>query len=286
MLNSKKTIVIILASLAVLVVGVFGYRRYAEFCQPPLQSDAYLRDQIDRGIVVRATNPAIIRELDAGLKEYKKKRNWGEWWQETTFSGCSKIFPPQQIILPGAPFMPTITPPQLPPQTQAPADTRSWGERFRDKTIPEVPGVTWQTYTNNEYGFEMEYPVGWGIQETNLSVSQNTNLKPNLKFYIEPYKWHAEVLYLSLSKGTIRDLFFRKDTYWTDRINKGLTPDASVGATSAYIYFSERYDPQIDLNILFEKDNFTYDFSQSMGARSYGNDKIIEHMIKTFHFLK
>ena len=41
-------------------------------------------------------------------------------------------------------------------------DTRTWGERLRDKTIPQVPGVTWQTYTNTEYGFEMEYPKGFG----------------------------------------------------------------------------------------------------------------------------
>ncbi len=288
MLIGKKTIVIILASLAIFVVGVFGYLRYAEFCQPILQSDAYDRDQIKRGIVVRATNPAIIRELDAGLKEYNKKRSWGEWWQETKFSGCSKIFPPQQITLPAPfmPVMPTMTPQQVPPQTQTPTDTRSWGERFKDPAIPEVTGVEWQTYTNKEYGFEMEYPMGMEIETGGNSQDGSAYIY----FDPSPHRPFNTFLAITVSSKSLRERF-QEDLYVVYRRKlENMTPDATINGLGIIIEGPDE-DPNSNgsnaLVVYLEKYGHSYHFVEVHHESDNERDmQIIERMIKTFHFLK
>ena len=72
---------------------------------------------------------------------------------------------PVPVPVPRPSPMPTTTPQVLSTAApQASVDTRSWGERFRDPTIPQVTGVAWQTYTNKEYGFQLQYPKGWDVE--------------------------------------------------------------------------------------------------------------------------
>ena len=193
-------------------------------------------------------------------------------------------FPPD-ISIGQTPLPPGLTPSSIPSETISPTpagDIRTWGERFRDPTIPEVPGVTWQTYTNKEFGFEMEHPVGWGVQETNAQISREVTLE----FYVNPYKKYTNPLFLNLSKGTIHDNFSHRGNYWINRIKKGLAPDANIKGIDVYIDTSEWHSTQNDLGLYFEKNGFIYSFQERMGASSYENNNIIEHMIKTLHFLK
>ena len=286
MLNDKKTIVIILASLTVLVIGIFGYLRYAKFCQPTLESDAYMKIQVERGIVVRASNPAIIRELDAGLKEAKRKMSWGQWWLDTRLSGCRKIFPPQPFPTLPTPFMPTTTPTQPPPQTQAPADTRSWGERFRDKTIPEVKGVTWQTYTNKEYGFEMEYPKGMEIETGKSSQAESSYIHFDLPLR-RPYNAFMTIV---IYPKSLREIF-QGDLYVVYRHKlENMTPDAIINELGIVISGADENPDSNGSNALavyLEKYGHSYYLGESGHDFNDTQDyKIVEHMIKTLHFLK
>jgi hypothetical protein len=178
--------------------------------------------------------------------------------------------------------VPTTTlQPQAEPQTSG--DTRSWGERFRDKTIPEVEGVTWQTYTDTEYGFEMEYPKGWGVEKEDVKTSGGVAFM----FYRIPnsHDPYSRFLSLNIYRGKLRDAL-QRDGYWSRRIEKnGLVPDAKINGMDVYIYASELHDPQqVDLFLSLERNNFVYHFTQPMGTKSYENDEIIEHMIKSFKF--
>ena len=132
----------------------------------------------------------------------------------------------------------------------------------------------------------MEYPVGWGIKETNVSVSQNANLKLHLDFYKKPYKKYSGIFIFNVNNGNLHDNFSHRGNYWTERINKGLVPDARINGVDVYINIPDIYDTQNDLDLYFEKNNFVYSFGEVMGAKSYENDEIIEHMIKSLHFLK
>lgn len=191
--------------------------------------------------------------------------------------------------LPPAPqpiHVPTTTL-QPPGESQKPIDTRSWGERFMDKTIPEVEGVTWQTYTNTEYGFEMEYPKGWGVEKEDVKTLRGMFFEFYRQSQTHPDYPIASMLGLGIYKGRLQEEL-QRDGYWARRIEKyGLVSDANINGVDVYIYASELSDPQqIDLELSFEKNDFRYRFTQPMGTKSYENDKIIEHMIKTFHFLK
>jgi hypothetical protein len=68
-----------------------------------------------------------------------------------------------QIALNPAPWQETIK------QAEPPATAQNEAE---DQTQPEDETANWQTYQNNEYGFEMKYPAGflWQDDVENVSV--------------------------------------------------------------------------------------------------------------------
>lgn len=174
------------------------------------------------------------------------------------------------------------TTPQLPVEPQTSVDTRSWGERFRDKTIPEVEGVTWQTYTNTEYGFEMEYPKEWGVNIKN----NNPYAVDSFTFYSGNHGPYPPVLSLDIFHGTLRE-FARQISDLDQRFkNRGMVPDATINGIDVFIRGQNEGSNQDTLSVSFEKHGYTYSFGESFEWHSENNNKIIEHMIKTFHFLK
>ena len=189
--------------------------------------------------------------------------------------------PTPSVSLP-SPFIPAIT--SSPAPEVSSMDTRSWGERFRDKTIPEVPGVTWQTYTNKEYGFAMEYPKRGSVK---IVANAGVTVFDFASQQYESEKIDSTVLILSTSQGTLRDELMQQGNYWSERIKKdGLTPDIIIHGIDLFLYDPNGRSDQNVLWIRFEKYGYIYRFGEPFEAHNEENNKIIEHMIKTFRFLK
>ncbi len=185
----------------------------------------------------------------------------------------------------------TTTPEQPTPAPDKTSDTRSWGERLRDTMIPKVPGVVWQTYTNKEYGFEIEYPKDFWI-ETGRVGDRNTGSyiyfhphgppNPNLYGAEHPY---ATLLAISVSPKSLKE-FVGVGSYLDQRFKKGLvTPDATLHGLDIFIENPEGQSDQNPLLLYFEKYSHTY-YLVEVHFNEQEDKKMLEHMVKTFHFIK
>ena len=290
MLNDKKTIVIILASLAVLVVGVFGYLRYSEFCQPTLESDAYMKIQVERGILVRASNPAIIQGLNAGLKEAKRKMSWGQWWLDTGLSGCRNIFPPQPFPTLPAPFMPTITPPQLPPQTQEPTELPVSPVPLVSPLMPEVnpdPKDNLNTgpideqekrlYRNEAFGFEVKYPASFKAERWLLVVDAIAPRKVGVNFTGELKDGiHVKLAVLASQ--------MREDVGMGMLCGEG----GCDGPPGTINFAGQKWDHPSYYSAWTKHNNifFAIGISAQDGRKTGSTDSIFQEFTESFHFLK
>lgn len=180
--------------------------------------------------------------------------------------------------------VPTTTPIQQSEIPDAPADMRSWGERFRDTTIPEVPGVTWQTYTNKEYGFQMEYPMGWAINRN--KEAKNPNAINSFPFYLKSRSPYPPILAFDVFRATLREFVSQISDLDQRFKNQGITPDATINGISLFIRGGNEGSNRDALSAVLEKDGHVYVFGESFEWHNEEVNKIIEHMVKTFHFLK
>ncbi|TSC62972.1 MAG: hypothetical protein G01um101448_77 [Parcubacteria group bacterium Gr01-1014_48] len=197
----------------------------------------------------------------------------------------------QNISMPPLPSIPPtpMTIPQPLGKPQGSVDIRSWGERFRDKTIPEVPGIEWQTYVNKEYGFTMEYPTGFWIERGESSNKEiESYIYINSLKHVNPLvypKGHATLLAISISPKSLPE-FIGESTYFDERFKKqGMTPDATMHGMDLFIDYSDSESSRESLRIYFEKYGHSYYFVE-VHFNEDDDKKMIEHMIKTFHFLK
>jgi hypothetical protein len=164
-------------------------------------------------------------------------------------------------------------------------DMRScWGERFRDKELPKIPGIIWQTYSNKEYGFALKYPVGWRIEKSNVPMSGGVVFT----FCIEQYKpKECRALSLNIYKGKLKGELIRTDSEWADRIKEyGLVPDANLDSVNVFIRYPEQNSEETLLELWFEENRSIYVFDEARGVSSNENKKIIEYLIKSIRFLK
>ena len=197
-------------------------------------------------------------------------------------------FPPD-ITIGQTPMSTGQVPSNVPLRTISPTptlNTQTWGERFRDATIPEIPGITWQTYTNKEYGFEMEYPKGMEIKTGKSSQAGSSYIHFNLPSR-RPYDAFMTIVIYSKS---LREIF-QGDLYVVYRHNlENMTPDATI---NGFGIFTENSNQSPDSNgsnalaIYFEEYGHSYYLGESgHGFNNTQDYKIIEHMIKTLYFLK
>lgn len=186
--------------------------------------------------------------------------------------------PPPASVSPFIPA-PSYSPPSEPP------DTRSWKERFRDKTIPDVPGIEWQTYTNKEYGFGINYPVGWRfIKET---TRKHPHALDSFRLYLPDEQKNSDISIFSINifPETLHE-FAHTDSALDERLKKGMSPDTTINGIDLLIMSSDGSSDGIILRVIFEKDGHTYLLGQSFHANNDQNNNIIEHMVKTLRIIK
>jgi len=181
--------------------------------------------------------------------------------------------------------------PVSPTPPAEPIDTRSWGERFRDPAIPDVPGITWQTYTNKEYGFEMEYPKGTRVEI--MKDFKNTGVVwLYFNFYNDMSGMRAPITFggiMSIRRGTLDTLRneLMRSAYWVNRINtRGFIPDATRNGIDMFIETADEPSGHNVPSVNIVGGGYVYQLSESYESQSEETDKITEHIIKTFRFLK
>lgn len=193
------------------------------------------------------------------------------------------------IIPPGAS---TTTPQQVPPTSPNKlTDTRSWGERLRDPAIPDVPGVAWQIYANKKYGFQMEYPKDFWIESKKDSTNDKRSkiyihppYPPNPRVYGEEHPY-ASLASISIAQQGLRE-FIGQSTYFDERFKKqGMISDAIINEIDFFIDSADAESDRIALLMYFEKYGHTYYFGE-VHFNEEKDKKMIEHMAKTFRFLK
>lgn len=162
---------------------------------------------------------------------------------------------------------------------------------MRDPAIPDIPGVVWQTYINKEYGFKMEYPKGFWIE----SKKNNTNNKrseiyihpsypPNPRVYGEEQPY-ASLASISIAQQDPRE-FIGQSTYFDERFRKqGMIPDAIIHGIDFFIYNAGVESNKIAFEMYFEKYGNAYYFGE-VHFNEEKDKKMIEHIAKTFRFLK
>ena len=160
-------------------------------------------------------------------------------------------------------------------------DTRTWGERLRDKTIPEVPGIKWQTYTNQKYGFEMEYPEGWAIERR----GKNPHAVDSYHFYPKNTNPYPSIFGLIIYRGTLREFLSKNSSIFKKRFDaQGVIPDTTINGVDLFIE-EDGMSSQVLFSVNFERDGYTYSFGGSFGQNE-DMRKIMEHALKIFRFVK
>lgn len=220
----------------------------------------------------------------------------GVFWYATKPIAITGYVPPSGGE-PSLSGLPTTTPQQVrPAPSNAAADTRSWGDRLRDKIITQVPGVIWQTYTNKEYGFEMEYPDVWAIKMSKHPDSFHFFGKDRYPDAINSFAFYSKkdkspysiTFVLNIYPQTLRE-FARQSPDLDRRFkNQDMIPDAMINGIDIFIENGggDGRSDQTIISAYLEKDGYTYTFGGSFEWQNEYVNKIIEHMIKTFHFLQ
>ena len=180
--------------------------------------------------------------------------------------------------------------------TQSPvlqAHNNNWGERFKNAQLPNIPDVTWQTYTDTEHGFTFQFPAVWEIQKNTYKTSGVTSLTfCSGKFEeLKVQGKDCRVLLFSLRRGNLQEVILANDSEWAERIRtKGFVPDANINGIDIYITHPElNGDNNGDNTIIqlyFEKNGTIYSFAETFEGASEQNNTIIEYIIKSFHFVK
>lgn len=218
------------------------------------------------------------------------------WYAQTRPKSITEYVPPvgsEPFPQPVRSDVPTTSPIQQSETSDAPADPRSWGERMRDPTVPDVPGVIWQTYINKKYGFEIEYPKGWYIEtQTNgeegfssVDTLFGMQFSPSKDFYYNTF-FYLQIRIKGLLQS-IRENNNPENDLYARFHGSPIVPDAMINGLGVIIDRPDLEPEGMSLWIFFEKSGYTYILNQHEPGFDYQrNSRIAEHMVKTFRFLK
>src|SRR4030042_1558259 len=141
-------------------------------------------------------------------------------------------------------------------------------ENVQEKT------ANWQTYRNDEYGFEMRYPEDWQVDTSTLKIKNSTS-----NSYFEIIE--------NQNKGNLTlDEWFREATIINER------PTVKAGAKKIFINDVETYRINSDLqppNPLFEIVGIANSQRKIFSLYAYSgqlsDNTILEGMLSTFRFI-
>lgn len=173
-----------------------------------------------------------------------------------------------------------------------PVSMEAWLERLNSKKIPETQIAEWKTYKNQEYGFELQYPSTWEIEEGEVDgVDSNPRNIRSIYINFEKGASGEGTSFVTSKSASLRirkeslGEYFKLIPERNERlITKGLTPDAVINGIKIIIDpVSAGVDSAAFLPMLFEHNGMMYSFGMRERMRE---DEIIEYMIKSFHFVK
>ena len=130
----------------------------------------------------------------------------------------------------------------------------------------------------------MEYPVGWGVEEGMSSQDGSYYIY----FDPSPHRPYNTFLAITVSPKSLREIF-QKNLYLVSRFksSQGIIADATINGLDIIIEGPDADPDRIPLVVDLEKDGHSYYFVDAREAFHDAHDKqILEHMIKSLHFLK
>lgn len=176
-------------------------------------------------------------------------------------------------------------------ETPPPTETPSASE---EQTLPpEDPIAGWQTYRNEEYGFEVKFPEDWKVMEGERTSDTYTPEGMDFSWKIGKYvsfcpkvqcqDTSAEIWMLTqtnieeaLAKNT--ELNASPDLQIDDE--RFLTYDAKVATFTHKVVGSEKYK-----NVVFEKDGTVF-YLWGLTESSVPLDAIFNQILSTFKFIE
>lgn len=190
-------------------------------------------------------------------------------------------------------FIPTPAPPgpmpsNLPITSPNHLDPLPWGVRLVSKEMPHVEGVIWKTYTNKEYGFEMQYPERWSI-DSNFDnyVEYHTGVYQTIFFTFDPPEATYDNVHLTLRRHNNKNLMEYLERYYkelgTDNYHGPVKRNIVINNINWLVENPDEYEMYGELYA--EKGDYIYLFpGTSFPTRNERN--IVEYMIKSFHFIQ
>jgi len=136
------------------------------------------------------------------------------------------------------------------------------------KTISEKNNQTagWKTYANSEYGFEIKYPTGWGVEKTSLEGG----------FFVrqDSTGGEAPTIIIQFSNGDYSKAISEEQKAVNEKIN-----DINFAGVPAKEFFS--YSPVgfAERVVLLSRNNITLKVTSATGG-------ILDPILSTFKFTK
>ncbi|MFH1938461.1 MAG: PsbP-related protein [Patescibacteria group bacterium] len=148
------------------------------------------------------------------------------------------------------------------------------------------PTTNWQTYTNEEYGFELKYPLSWQIKQTGDDFKLNNKEKDyNLEMGL--------IIPISISIGN--DTYNSSiDKYLTNDQIKKILKDNTVLIGGKEAYIVQGVTPPVchDFRIIFANDKVFNINNNACGIKVVNQDdgdyvdKIFNQILSTFKFIE
>lgn len=141
-------------------------------------------------------------------------------------------------------------------------------EAFRQELLEREPTVTsWEKYTNDQFGFELEYPANWNTKVYKVSPRSPEYITIAFTEKGLPENWNPETAYFWISVFPITDeLHYEMFQRWMSEIGSPLFNTATLGGESGVDHGGgvaiQRGDYVYDLRLSLVLDE-NYDYSYS-----------------------